>query len=422
MKEEFLHFIWEFSLFDSSNLVAVSGEKIEIIAIGQHNTNAGPDFFNAKIKIGDTLWAGNVEVHLRSSDWKRHEHSENKAYDNVILHVVKENDSPIFRANGELLPTLVLRYNSDIEKHYEALLQSTSWIACEKKIANIELFRVKHFLSRLLAERLERKAQQIYEVLQTTHNDWREAFYQLLFRSFGFGVNALPFELLAKHIPLAAIGKHRHSLIQMEALLFGQAGFLNEETKDEYQQTLQKEYQFLQTKFSLTAMESHIWKFLRLRPSNFPTVRIAQLAKLLHQSEHLIDKIINFRNIDELVLLFTVQASEYWDTHYSFGKISRKSTKTIGVSSAQRIIANLIVPYLFAFGREQADEKLCDKAIELLEALPPEKNHITNRWAEIGIYPENAFYSQALIQLKTTYCEKKECLKCAIGAGLLKRD
>ncbi len=421
MKEDFLHFLWEYGLFDKSALRTAAGEPLEIVSPGQHNTDAGPDFFNAKIKIGDTLWAGNVELHVRASDWQRHVHGANKAYDNVILHVVKENDTPVARATGELLPTLVLHYDKNLETRYDALLQSVEWIACKQEVAQIELFRIKHFLSRLLVERLERKAQQVFDVLEATQGDWREAFYQLLFRTFGFGVNAVPFELLAKATPLVVIGKHRHSLLQMEALLFGQSGLLQGTPKDDYQQALQREYDFLQTKFLLTPIEPHLWKFLRLRPTNFPTVRIAQLAMLLHRSEQLIDKITGFRTVDDLYSLFDVQASSYWDTHYTFTKESQESPKKLGEMSVQLIIINLIVPFLFAYGRRQAAETLCEHTVELLEALPPEKNHITTGWEQAGVKPDNAFYTQALIQLKTDYCDRKQCLKCAIGAGLLKK-
>jgi hypothetical protein len=421
MKEDFLHFLWEYGLFDKSQLATTTGEIIEILAPGQHNTDAGPDFFNAKIKIGDTLWAGNVEIHTRASDWLRHVHNEDKAYNNVILHVVKENDKPVTCANGQPLATFVMRYNPQMEARYAAWLQSAEWVACGKDAAQVDLFRIKHFLGRLLVERLEQKAQQLYETLDATHNNWHEAFYRLLFRTFGFGVNTVPFEMLAKTTPFATIGKHRHSLLQIEALLFGQAGMLAGEAKDDYQRTLQKEYTFLQTKFSLQPLEAHLWKFLRLRPSNFPTVRVAQLAMLLHRSADLIDRMLAFRTVDDLYDMFDVQASAYWDTHFTFGKISSQKPKTIGSASVQRMIANLIVPYLFAYGSRLANEALCEKAMELLETLPPEKNHITNGWTQTGVKSGNAFYAQALIQLKTNYCNNKQCLKCGIGMDLLQK-
>ncbi|MDR1680807.1 MAG: DUF2851 family protein [Prevotellaceae bacterium] len=420
MKEEFLHFAWEYGLFDKSDLQTTEGEPVEIVAPGQHNTDAGPDFFNAKIKIGDTLWAGNVEIHCRASDWSRHEHSRDRSYDNVILHVVADNDRPVACPDGQLLPTLVLRCAPEPEQRYTALLQSSEWVPCGTAVAQIDLFRIKYFLGRLLIERLERKSQQINGVLQATQNDWREVFHRLLFRAFGFSVNADPFEMLAKATPMAAIGKHRHSLMQIEALLFGQAGFLQGEANDPYQQALQKEYAFLQAKFSLTPLEKHIWKFLRLRPYNFPTVRIAQLARLLQQSDNLMDRIIYFRTTDELYTLFDVQASAYWDTHFTFEKTAGQLPKTLGRTSAEQILINVLIPFLFACGRRQGDDTLCHKAIALLETLPPEKNRITNGWASIGLTAENAFCTQAFIQLKTNYCDKKQCLKCNIGHLKLK--
>jgi hypothetical protein len=422
MKEDFLHFLWEYGLFDKASLSTTTGENIEILAPGQHNTDAGPDFFNAKIKIGDTVWAGNVEIHMRASDWQRHVHHEDKAYNNVILHVVKENDKPVLRAGGQALATLVMRYNPQMEARYAALLQSVEWVACGKEAAQVDLFRIKHFLNRLLVERLEQKSQQLYDVLDATQNDWRKAFYQLLFRAVGFGVNAVPFELLAKATPPAAIGKHRGSLPQMEALLFGQAGMLAGEAKDDYHRALQKEYDFLRAKFSLQPMEGYLWKFLRLRPSNFPTVRVAQLAVLLHKPGDLMEEMLAFRTVADLYRLFDVQASDYWNTHFTFGKISRKMPKVLGAASVQRMIVNAIVPYLFAYGRRQGNEVLCEKAMDLLEALPPEKNHIIAGWEEAGVKPENAFYAQALIRLKTDYCNTKQCLKCPVGMHLLQKS
>ncbi|MDR2362109.1 MAG: DUF2851 family protein [Prevotellaceae bacterium] len=419
MKEEFLHFIWEHALFDKSNLRTTRDEPLEIVTPGQHNTDAGPDFFNAKIRIGDTLWAGNVEIHRRSSDWARHVHSDDRSYDNVILHVVLEDDRPVARPDGQWLPTLVLRYAPELEQSYTDLLQSPAWVPCRNVLKQTEPFRINYFLGRLLVERMERKSQQIIDVLQATQNDWREVFYRLLFRSFGFSINADPFEMLATATSLVAIGKHRHSLTQIEALLFGQAGLLQGEATDAYHRTLQTEYAFLQTKFSLTPLEKHIWKFLRLRPFSFPTIRIAQLAKLLQQSHHLIDKVLYFRNVNELYTLFNVRASEYWDTHYLFGKTAKRYPKVLGRASIERILINLVTPFLFTYGRRQGDETLCDRALALVETLPPEKNQITAGWERLGVAADSAFYTQALIQLKTNYCNNKQCLKCSIGASLL---
>ncbi len=409
-------------MFDKTELKTTAGEPLEILAPGRRNTDAGPDFFNARIKIGETVWAGNVEVHLRASDWNRHIHDKDKAYDNVILHVVGADDKSVVRTTGQPLPAFEMRYNPQLEARYDALLQSADWIPCGHRAANIALFRIKHFLSRLLVERLEQKSAQINDTLAATRNDWHEAFHQLLFRAFGFGVNALPFELLAKSIPPAAIAKQRASLLQIEALLFGQAGLLNDDLPDDYHAALKKEYLFLRNKYSLKPIEPHLWKFLRIRPSNFPTIRIAQLAQLLSRPVDISEQVLAFGSISELQALFAVQASDYWNTHYHFGKESKKQPKPLGKSSAQRIIINLIVPYLFAYGKAHANEPLCEKALAILETLPPESNHIIAGWKHLGIAPENAFYAQSLIQLKTAYCNSKQCLSCAIGIGLLKEN
>ena len=419
MKENFLHFLWKFGLFEKENICTTKGEPLEIISAGQHNTNAGPDFFNAKIKIGDTTWAGNVEVHRAASDWEKHAHSQNKAYDNVILHVVTVDDKAVFRSSGDSLATFILRYDKKIEQRYQELLASVTWIPCQAHIGNVALFRVKHFLGRILVERMEERNSQISGILNNTHNNWQEVFYQRLFRAFGFGTNALPFELLAKATPFQAIAKQRYSLMQVEALLFGQAGFLQEETLDSYQSELQNEYRFLQAKYALQPIAGHLWKFLRIRPDNFPTVRIAQLAKLLYSSEGFVDKLLASRTAEELYKLFAVQASSYWDEHYTFGKTSVKKPKLVGESSVQGLVMNAVIPFLFAYGHYHHNNTMCETALNILEALPPEKNNIIAGWHNIGIKPDNAFYAQALMQLKTAYCDEKRCLSCAIGTTQL---
>ena len=421
MKEDFLHFIWKFGLFDKEKSLTVNGELLKIISTGQHNTDAGPDFFNAKIKIDDTVWAGNVEIHHAASDWERHGHDSNKAYDNVILHVVEHDDKPAFRSTGESIPTFILRYDKSIEQRYQELLQSSDWIACATYIHEIDLFRIKHFLGRVLVERMEHKIEQLTNVLVETNNNWQAASFPLLFRAFGFSTNALPFELLAKATPSDVIGKCFHSVQQMEALLFGQSGMLQGEATDEYTAVLQKEYDFLRVKFSLVPIDSHLWKFLRLRPSNFPTIRIAQLAQLLCVSKGFSDRLLKNITIDETYKFFDIQASKYWDTHYVFGKTTSHKAKALGKSSIQRIIMNVVSPLLLAYGRHYGDEGLCETALRLLEMLPPEKNRITEDWQKIGLPIDNAFYAQALLQLKSAYCNEKRCLSCVIGLEKLSK-
>ena len=419
MNEAFLQFIWKFGLFDKNLFKTTDNECISVIDAGKINNNAGPDFFNAKIKIGEIIWAGNIEIHVNASDWKRHKHDSDKSYDNVVLHVVKNADCDVFRSNGSKIAVLELKYDLELENRYRNLLSAQTWVACQNYVRNVEIFKVKHFLSRLLVERMEERSAHISKILDETKNDFKQVFYRLLFRAFGFGVNALPFELLAQSTPLAAISKHRNSVFQMEALLFGQAGFLNDTPADDYQSQLQAEYRFLQNKFSLKPIENHLWKFMRLRPTNFPTIRIAQLAKLLTQTDGLLSKMTVFEKPDELSDFFEFNASEYWDTHYNFGKQTAKRAKSFGKKSAEKIIINLVVPYLFAYGKAKGVENYSEKALYLLEIITAEKNNIVAGWESIGIKVDNAFYSQALIQLKTMYCNDKKCLQCTIGKEII---
>jgi hypothetical protein len=421
MKENFLHFLWKYLLFDKQRMVITSGEEIEVINPGQHNTDAGPDFFNAKIRIGGTLWVGNVEIHFRASDWKRHEHNHNDAYNNIILHVVLENDDAIIRHNGQAMPTFVMTYDPALKERYEALLAAPPPVPCAPHVAHIQPINMSHFLGRLLVERLELKSTNIKQALALTNNEWNAAFHQLLFRAFGFGINTDAFELLAKNTPYKIISKHRHALLQLEALLFGQAGLLQGPAKDEYHSILQTEYCFLQEKFQLSPVEAHLWKFLRLRPSNFPTIRLAQLAQFLHHAPPVIQLMEAWHNHSEkeLYALFDLQASAYWDTHYVFGKSSPSQPKKLGQTSVHNLIVNLVIPYLFTYAQYHHYDHLREDALELLEKFPPEQNHIIRQWQQAGVKACHAFHSQALIQLQTAYCDKKRCLYCPIGAGII---
>ena len=416
--EDFLQFIWKIGLFDKENLFTTTGEKVEIISLGMRNNDAGPDFLNAKVRLGDTVWAGNIEVHIKSSDWMLHKHNIDKAYNNVILHVVKKNDASMQRENGSLVPTLELPYSAELEQKYCDLLGSKSRTVCSPFIASTEPFLLKNFLSRVLVERLEVKSQRLLDILQQTNNSWLDVFHRTLFRSFGFSVNAVPFELLAQQTPLLAIAKHRDSLVQLEALLFGQAGFLEEEPLDEYQAKLKSEYQFLKNKLGFKPIEKHLWKFLRIRPSNFPTIRIAQISSLLHQSSGLVDSVLSLEKVEDYIDLFDVKTSEYWEMHYTFGIESKHKVKNLGTPSIERIISNVVVPFLFTYGKARGSEKLQEKALTLLEVLAPEKNAIVEEWAEQGVKADNAFFSQALLQLKQAYCDKQKCLSCIIGSQM----
>jgi hypothetical protein len=420
--EEFLHFIWENRLFNAHNLKTFSGESLEIIQPGRKNTNSGPDFFNAKIKIDDTIWAGNIEIHKKASDWGKHNHDKDKAYENVVLHVVEEADMQIRRVNGTQIPTLRLTWPEHLSRNYQKLLEAKTWIPCEEQFYQVDPVALRLGFNRLMIERLEHKTIEIEKRLAQNKNNWNETFYQLLARMFGFKVNAIPFEMLAKSVPLQILGKHKNNHFQLEALLYGTSGLLNEELLgDDYFIKLREEYSFLYKKYNLKTVESHLWKFMRLRPGNFPTIRISQLAALIHRSQGLFSKIIETESIEELKKLFNVKASDYWISHYRFNKLSsKKQEKELGKNSINILIINVIVPFLFVYGEKQNQHHLKNRALDFLEKLPSENNSIIKKWRELGVEPRSAFESQALIWLKNSYCVPKKCLNCQIGNKLVK--
>ncbi|WP_206082018.1 DUF2851 family protein [Maribellus sediminis] len=421
MPEEFLHYIWENRLFHSADLKTDSGEKLVIIDQGKRNIDAGPDFFNAKVKIGETIWAGNIEIHQKASDWQKHGHQKDKAYDNVILHVVEVLDTGVSRTDGNPIPTLQIEYPEKLAANYQHLLNAQTWIPCEDQFHKIDPVLLQLGFNRLMIDRLESKTGEILSKLEQNNNDWNETFYQVLARYLGFKVNALPFELLAKSLPISILAKHKNNQFQLEALMFGNSGLLNIQLLgDDYYIRLREEYSFLYKKYKLKPIEGHLWKFLRLRPVNFPTVRIAQLAAIVHGSEALFSKILEVDNLKTLLGLFKVKASDYWDTHYNFNKSSkRKVTKEVGNTSAQLLIINVVIPFLFVYGERQNKTALKNRALDFLEQLPAEKNSIIEKWSGLGIHARSAFESQALLQLKNNYCETKKCLNCQIGAKLL---
>ncbi len=422
MGESFLQFLWKHQLHINHNLKTTDGLAVQTLSTGFHNTDSGPDFFNAKIKIDETIWAGNVEIHTKSSDWFLHNHQNDKAYDNVILHVVKENDKPAINTRKQTIPTLILPYEKRIEENYSELMKSKGWIACHNEIKNIESISWQLWVHSLMIERLESKTDEIIKQLEHNKNDWNETFYQFLARNFGFKTNALPFEMLAKAIPLSILGKHKNNLFQLEALLFGTAGLLNEELiGDDYFLALRKEFGFLFRKYHLKPLESHIWKFLRLRPSNFPTIRIAQFARLIHYSSALFSRLIELEDLKQIKKLFDTNASEYWDTHYRFNKESKKQVKHLGDNSFHNIVINTLLPFLFVYGDHHNKQHLKDRALEILEQIPAEKNSVISKWEQLGLSVQSSFDSQALIQLKNCYCNAKNCLNCPIGTKLISR-
>ncbi len=422
MNENFLQYVWKYGLFDSSSTVLDNGEEIEIISPGEHNTNAGPDFTNVKIKIGKVLWAGNVEIHVNSSDWEKHGHHHDKAYDNVIIQVVANHDKPVKRTNGEPIPTITLKYNPKYYNNYSDLINSRNWISCEHKINDVNSFIIRYWLEKLMIERLEVKAGEITRYFKQNKNNWEETFYQRVGNNFGFKLNAQPFEMLVKSIPLNCLAKHKNNLLQIEALLFGQSGMLNDlEHEDDYINILKREYAFLQKKFNLKPVEKHLWKFLRLRPSNFPTIRIAQFASLIYSSSKLFSKILEANNVEEIKKLLSVTASSYWDVHYTFGKPSAKRVKKLGDAGINILLINTIIPFLFVYGKVKNNQMYKDRALKFLEHVKAEQNHIIKGWKELGIIPENALQSQALLQLKNVYCDPKKCLDCQIGNQLISK-
>ena len=422
MKEDLLHYVWRLQRFDSTELQTTEGQPIRIQMIGEHNHHSGPDFTNARIEIGKTLWAGNVEMHLKASDWKMHKHQSDPAYDNVILHVVLDEDEKINRQNGSRIPCLELkkRISSKLSKIYQKFLHNEYLISCQHHFYEVGHMTKVLWLDRLLVERLECKTIVIEKRLQGNINNWESTFYQTLAKNFGVKVNAEPFERLARTLPLSILGKHKNDLFQIEALLFGQSGLLDDDFEDEYPNRLKKEYQFLQKKYKLTPMEKTNWRFLRMRPANFPTIRIAQFAQLIFQSTHLFSKVLVAKNVREVQNMFELKLSNYWQTHYIFDKASVKRNKSLGKNTIHLFIINTITPFLFLYGNRKDEEDYKDRAFQLLEEVPAERNSIISKWEELGMLPKSAYETQALLQLKNEYCSKKRCLECSIGCGILK--
>jgi hypothetical protein len=420
MTESFLHYIWKYKLFDAAFLQTKTGEKVEILHTGLHNTDSGPDFFNARIKIGDTTWAGNVEIHLNSSDWFHHNHHKDTAYDSVIAHVVYQDDAEISRKNGSIIPTIKLNFNKDIFSKYESLLQNEQWIHCTNEIIHVDKTAKELWIASLAVERIYHKSETIKQRLEINQNNWEETLYHFLARGFGFNVNADPFELLAKSIPLKCFSKIKDQKNAIETLLMGQAGFLKEEiSDDEYYKVLKKEYTFLQKKFNIQPLDHHLWKFLRIRPSNFPTIRISQFANFIYKLNGAFSTIIETKSINELKRLFDINASDYWDDHYQFGKISAYKKKNFGEEAFQLVMINTIVPFLFIYGKIKAIDRYSDLAINYLEQLKPEINSVITNWKKLDFKIPDAFHSQALIELKKEYCQKDRCLDCSFGNKII---
>lgn len=414
MKEDFLHYLWKYCLYNKK-LVLADGRPVDIISGGVHNNDSGPDFFNAKIKIDDTIWAGNIEIHVLASDWVKHKHQNDRAYDNVILHVVAKNDKEIVRESGELIPVVELDLPIEIYEQYLYLMNSKSWVPCESFIKKINKFIILEWKEALMVERLEEKSKIIETRLNENNKNWEETFYQSLAANFGFKTNSLPFEMLAKSLPIQYLGKHKDQLSLIEAMLFGQSGLLPENPTEDYTKQLAKDYMHFKNKFSLQPMSGHLWKFSRLRPSNFPTLRLAQFAVLIHNSRALMSKIIEAKKIEDVNQYFELKVSDYWQNHYVFLKESVRKDKGFGIIAFQNIIVNTIAPFFALYARIQSKPEYAEKAIDWLMHLQAEKNQITLHWNRLGLETKNAFDSQALIQLKNLYCNHRQCLNCRIG-------
>lgn len=425
LKEDFLHFIWHFGLYSQQNINGNPGEKLQVLNPGVLNRNSGPDFDGARIRIGEMIWVGQVEIHIKASDWYLHGHGTDPAYNNVILHVVYEADRPVYRKDGTQIPVLVLKdhFAPSLLFNYQQLLNSLGSFPCEQLVRRVEPVIINSVLSRQLVERLEYKKEEILKVLNCYKGDWERTFFHFLALSFGFKVNALPFEFLAQSLDLQMIKRHRDKPLQVNALFFGQAGFLNRQFEEVYPASLYREYAFFSKKYNLKPISDSLWKFLRMRPQNFPTLRIAQLAGVLLKHDHLFFSLLDFYNFQDYYKLFEqLEIDEYWCRHYHFNKISTQPVSVqIGKKSIENIITNTICPFMYVYGAYTGQDKYAEKAIDLLEYLPPEENSILTKYKEAGLKMKNAFQSQAVLQLNKSYCNQKKCLNCSIGIKILKK-
>jgi hypothetical protein len=424
MKEEFLHYLWKYSLYYPDRLVDPDGNRIEVLDPGQYNQDSGPDFFNARIRIDGTEWAGNVEIHTRSSHFEAHGHNRDHAFDNVILHIVAESDRRVMNARGEEVLTVKIEFDQSLFEKYLELMNNPSVIACQGEIGKIDRFYIRHWLGALVVERLQEKTLLIEKIFSNTGNDWEETFYRVLSRYFGFRVNTEPFEMLASSLPFKIIGKHIDNRFQIEALLFGTSGMLEEglfrnAISDGYYKDLIREYKILAAKYSLQPIHGWLWKFSKLRPVNFPTIRISQLSAMLSVTGGLFSKVVEAGDIRPLRKVFEVSASEYWHDHYIFGKKCRSVSKSAGTIATDILLINAVIPVIFIYGKNRDKSDLCERALSFLDEIRAEENTIITDWKKTGIEAGTAFESQALIQLKNIYCKKRRCLDCRIGARLI---
>ncbi|MDD7499640.1 MAG: DUF2851 family protein [Sodaliphilus sp.] len=421
--EKLMQYVWKHRLWRSEDMVTNTGKKVRVVDPGLLNTDAGPDFFNAKIEIDGHMWVGNVEMHYRATDWKRHHHDSDKAYDSVILHVVAKDDAPVRRTNGELIPQLVLEVSPQFNADYASLVGATIEVPCATKIKQVPHLTIVEWVEGLAFERLHGKVERIHQLLDSFNGSWEDVCYVTLARNFGFGINNDAFERLARRTPLRLLGKHSDSVLQIEALLFGQAGMLDAQKPgmDSYYNQLCTEYAFLSNKFQLTPMEKESWKLFRIRPQNFPYRRIAMLAQFIEGGFRMMNRILEAEGEKEMRALFEVELSGYWIKHYTFGKPNERATATLSRSSTDIILINTVAPLLYAYGELTGNYEMTDKAIKLLEDLRAESNSIVSHFVAYGIDCPDALTSQALVQLKREYCDARKCIYCKIGHHLLSK-
>lgn len=421
--EHLLHYLWKHKIFPLQELRTTDGQRVEVIDTGLPNADAGPDFFNAKLKLDGMLWVGNVEIHDQASQWMKHGHQTDEAYDNVILHVVSQADCTVCRRDGSPIPQLVLTCPDDVARRYDELRRADVYPPCYTILSSLPRLTVHSWLSALQVERFERKARDIRARLDACQNHWEDVFFITLARNYGFGLNSDAFEAWAKRLPFRAVDKHRDDLFQVEAFFFGQAGLLDEEPADadDYYLRLQKEFRYLQRKFELPpSLPVGQWRFLRLRPGNFPHVRLAQLASLYHTHRSLFSQVMEAETPEAAKKFLSTATSAYWEQHFTFRRTSPKKEKRVGGNALNLMLINTVIPFLYAYGLHKADDVLCDRATRFLESLRAENNYITRMWEGAGLPVSTAADSQALIQLQKEYCDRKDCLRCRFGYEFLK--
>ncbi|MFT4521899.1 MAG: hypothetical protein ACI8ZN_000838 [Bacteroidia bacterium] len=425
MNESFLHYVWLTTSFNISDLQTTKNQSIQLIKTGRLHQDGGPDFSHAHIHIENTTWVGDVEIHIKSSDWYAHKHHLDETYNSTILHVCYECDRDVFLSDGSLLPCVELhhRISPNLINRYESLISNSHIIPCERLVSKLDPELKAMVVHRMAVERLEGKALRVLQSLKDSNGDWAEVFYQELCTTFGLRVNKLPFEMLSKALPINLLLKHRNNLDQLEALIFGASGFLIQKPKDAYSKKLKKEFTFLQNKYQLEVLQPHIWKFLRLRPANFATIRLAQLAMMIHKSDHLFRRVLEAESFLEYKAILSTDVSEYWNSHFNFGLAAKKpSAKHLGETTVLSLIINAVVPVKYAYFQQHDDGEKLESLLDAMSALPPEINAITKVMNGVGFSQSSAIDSQGILQLKNNYCNLKKCLQCSLGHRLLRKQ